>query len=89
MVVATSTVTSQGQISVPAEVRKALGIRAGAQLVWSRNENGDFVIRPKRRTLDDLPMLVGEVSVRLSDGEIREARREFMASRAARSGKKG
>ncbi|MGA9652994.1 MAG: AbrB/MazE/SpoVT family DNA-binding domain-containing protein [Polyangia bacterium] len=45
MLVATSKVTIQGQISVPAEVRKDLGIRAGTELIWDRNEDGDYTVR--------------------------------------------
>lgn len=84
MLVATSKVTSQGQISVPSEVRKALGIRPGTELVWDRRENGEYVVRPKRLTLADLPQVVGKVSVKLSDEELREARRAFLGSRIDR-----
>jgi antitoxin PrlF len=90
MVIATSTVTNQGQISVPAQVRKDLGIRAGTELIWDRNENGDYTVRPKRLTLADVHRVVGSSKVRLTDEEIQQARREFLASRAKRlDGKKG
>lgn len=42
MVLAQSKVTAQGQISVPAEVRKKLGIGPGSVLEW--HEQGDCVI---------------------------------------------
>jgi AbrB family looped-hinge helix DNA binding protein len=84
MLVATSKVTNQGQISVPAEVRKDLGIRAGTELIWDRNENGDYTVRPKRLTLADLHRMVGPSTVRLTDQEIQNARREFLASRTKR-----
>jgi AbrB family looped-hinge helix DNA binding protein len=84
MRVATSRVTIQGQISVPAKVRKDLGIRAGTELIWDRKENGDYSIRPKRLTLADLPQVVGPLTVRLTDRELQAARREFQDSRAKR-----
>jgi AbrB family looped-hinge helix DNA binding protein len=41
---AQSKVTSQGQISVPAEVRKKLGVGPGSVLQWDE-EDGKVVIR--------------------------------------------
>jgi AbrB family looped-hinge helix DNA binding protein len=84
MFVAMSKVTSQGQISVPAEVRRDLGIRSGTELIWDRRENGEYVVRSKRFTLTDLHQIVGAPTVHLSDEELREARGEFLASRMKR-----
>jgi AbrB family looped-hinge helix DNA binding protein len=84
MVVATSRVTNQGQISVPAEVRKELGIRAGTELIWDRNENGEYTVRPKRNTLADLNRIFGSATVRLTNQELQHARREFLGSRMKR-----
>jgi len=44
MTIARSRVTAQGQISVPAEVRRKLGIGPGAVLEWSE-EDGKIVLR--------------------------------------------
>lgn len=88
MVVATSRVTNQGQISVPAEVRKELGIRPGTELIWDRNEKGEYTVRPKRNTLADLNRAFGSASVRLTDQELRHARREFWGARMKRLGAK-
>jgi len=85
MLIAMSKVTRQGQISVPVEVRRALGIRPGSELIWDRNENGEFVVRPKRVTLDDLHQILGAPLVRLTDQEIKDARKAFLASRLTRS----
>jgi antitoxin PrlF len=41
MVIAQSRLTAQGQISVPAEVRKKLGLGPGSVLTW--DEQGDCV----------------------------------------------
>lgn len=82
MVVATSKLTSQGQISIPAEVRRRLGIRPGAQLVWEENKQGEIVVRPKRYTLDDLHKIMGNPKVHLTLQELREARGECWDERA-------
>jgi AbrB family looped-hinge helix DNA binding protein len=48
MVLAQSKLTSQGQISVPAEVRRRLGLGPGSVLEW--DEDGErIVVRKARR----------------------------------------
>ncbi len=89
MQIATSKVTSQGQISVPVEVRRDMGIRPGTELIWDRKPNGEYVVRPKRVTLAELHQVVGKPAVHLSDEELREARHELLESRMKRLGKKG
>lgn len=49
-----SKVTSQGQISVPAEVRRKLGLGAGSSLEWVESENGYQVKRATKYTFDDI-----------------------------------
>jgi antitoxin PrlF len=44
MPIAKSKVTAQGQISVPAEVRKKLGIGPGSMLEWHA-EHGNVIVR--------------------------------------------
>jgi antitoxin PrlF len=44
MALAHSRLTAQGQISVPAEVRRRLGVGPGAVLEWDE-ENGQVVVR--------------------------------------------
>lgn len=54
MPLARSKVTSQGQISVPAEVRKKLGVGPGSILEWE--EDGDKVVvrRAGKYTSEDI-----------------------------------
>ena len=54
MVTAQSKLTAQGQISVPAEVRRKLGIGPGAVLEW--NDDGEQVVvrRVGRYTSEDV-----------------------------------
>ena len=44
MSIAQSKLTAQGQISVPAEVRKRLGVGPGSVLEWEER-NGEIVVR--------------------------------------------
>lgn len=44
MVLAQSKITSQGQISIPASVRRELGLGPGSVIEWE-NENGQIVVR--------------------------------------------
>jgi antitoxin PrlF len=48
MAIAQSRVTAQGQISVPAEVRKKLGIGPGSVLEWHEQDGGVVVRRAGR-----------------------------------------
>jgi len=48
MAIAQSKLTSQSQISVPAEVRKRLGIGPGSILEW-HDEDGNVVVRKAGR----------------------------------------
>ncbi len=44
MSIAQSKLTTQGQISVPAEIRKKLGLRPGSVLEWDES-GGEVVVR--------------------------------------------
>ena len=48
MTIARSRVTSQGQISVPAEVRRKLGVGPGSLLEWDE-DGGKMVVRKAGR----------------------------------------
>ena len=45
---ATATVTSKGQLTIPAEVRKRLGIHAGTRVDFVFAEDGSVQFRPKK-----------------------------------------
>jgi AbrB family looped-hinge helix DNA binding protein len=51
---ATAAVTSKGQITIPAEVRKKLGLKAGDRVRFIEGENGEYVLRPKTGSIMDL-----------------------------------
>lgn len=83
MVVAISKVTQQGQISIPATVRKRLGIRPGhSRIVWDVDSEGRVIIKAEHATADDLHRVIGRPKARLSSKELLRARVEYWNRRA-------
>ena len=54
MAIARSKVTAQGQISVPAEVRKKLGVGPGSVLEWEEQDDRVVVRRAARYTSQEI-----------------------------------
>jgi antitoxin PrlF len=54
MTIARSKITAQGQISVPAEVRRKLGLRPGSILEWHEEGERVVVCRAGRYTFEDI-----------------------------------
>jgi AbrB family looped-hinge helix DNA binding protein len=86
MALAQSKVTAQGQISVPAEVRRKLGIGPGSVLEWE--EEGDAVIVRKagRYTSEDIHRAIfprGKPAAKKA-GEFDEGVRRYMKKKHAR-----
>ena len=50
----TSTVTSKGQITIPIEIRRRLGLRSGDRLEFLFGSDGEVIVRPKRVRLESL-----------------------------------
>jgi AbrB family looped-hinge helix DNA binding protein len=51
---ATASVTSKGQITIPAEVRKDLGLKTGDQVSFIKGENGEYILKPKTGSIMDM-----------------------------------
>ena len=86
MPIAHSKVTSQGQISVPAEVRRKLGVGPGSVLEW--DEEGQWIVvrRAGRYTSEDVHRAVfakKKPKPRTLD-EMKEGIRQSMRKRRAR-----
>jgi antitoxin PrlF len=86
MVLAQSKVTAQGQISVPAEVRRKLGLGPGAVLEW--DEDGErIVVRRAGRYSSEVihrELFVAAPQAR-SPAELKEGIRRHMRKKHARS----
>lgn len=54
MALARSRLTAQGQISIPAEVRRRLGLTAGSVVEWDAEEDRVFVRRIGKYTWEDV-----------------------------------
>jgi antitoxin PrlF len=82
---ATATMTSKGQITIPIETRRRLKLVAGLKVEFIENEHGDIVLRPKTvdiRTLRGCIRYEGP-AVSLEEME-RAIARGLRASRAAK-----
>ncbi len=49
-----ATMTSKGQVTIPADIRKALGLTAGERVVFTQLDDGTTVMRAKTRTILEL-----------------------------------
>jgi antitoxin PrlF len=52
--VASATITSKGQITIPIQVRSALGVDAGDRIDFVEVEKGQFAIVPANRSVREL-----------------------------------
>ena len=41
-----TTVTGKNQVTIPAELARELGIKAGTRLEWNKGRNGELRVRP-------------------------------------------
>jgi antitoxin PrlF len=86
MALAVSKLTAQGQISVPAEVRRRLGVGPGSVLEWA--EEGDQIVvrRVGEYSFEDVHQaLFGETKpAPRSLEELKEGRRAYVRKRHAR-----
>lgn len=86
MTIAQSKVTAQGQISVPAEVRKKLGIGPGSVLEWHEQDGQVVVRRAGRFSSDDLHQALfatGKTKAKRAP-DVKDAIRKYIRRRHAR-----
>jgi len=86
MAIARSKVTAQGQISVPVDVRRKLGIGPGSVLEWDEEGTKIVVRRAGRFSSEDIHrMLFGvQPPETRSLGALREGVRRYVRKRYAR-----
>jgi AbrB family looped-hinge helix DNA binding protein len=49
-----ATMTSKGQVTIPVDIRKALGLNAGERVVFTQLDDGTTIMRAKTRSILDL-----------------------------------
>ncbi|MGA2217438.1 MAG: AbrB/MazE/SpoVT family DNA-binding domain-containing protein [Terracidiphilus sp.] len=54
----TAAITSKGQITIPVEVRKKLGLKTGDRVGFIENENGEYILKPKTGSIMALKGIV-------------------------------
>jgi antitoxin PrlF len=80
-----SKVTAQGQISVPAEIRRKLGIGPGSILEWEQQGECVAVRKAGRYSSEDIHRaLFAKRPARRQLGELKEAIRSHLRSKHAR-----
>jgi len=85
MAIAKSKLTAQGQISVPSEVRKKLGVGPGSVLEWEERNDEVVVRRAGRYSSADIHSALfqrGAPQPRSTD-ELKEGIRKYMYKRHA------
>jgi AbrB family looped-hinge helix DNA binding protein len=86
MALAQSKLTAQGQISVPAEIRRRLGIGPGSVLEWDEEGEKIVVRRVGRYTSEDVHNAVfAKPPKRRPLAELKDGIRNHMKRRHARS----
>jgi antitoxin PrlF len=87
MAIAHSKITAQGQISIPADVRRKLGVGPGSVLEWEQDGDKILVRRAGRFTSEDIHRALfgaGKLKARGVE-ELKEGVRRYIRKRYARS----
>lgn len=83
-----SRVTSNGQVTIPAEIRKDKQIKPGDTMIWSVDDRGTIQVRPLRYSLADLDGILPVIPDADDDfgNVIRDATEEAVTRRLRRPG---
>lgn len=69
-----ATLTSKGQITIPADIRQAMGLMPQDRVVFTRLANGTVVMRAKKRSVQEiagmLKLPTGQAPVAIDDMRI-------------------
>jgi antitoxin PrlF len=86
MPLAHSRVTAQGQISVPAEIRKKLGVGPGSVIEWDEKNDQIIVRKAGRHTLEDVhkALFPDTGPARKASASVKEGIRQHMRQKHAR-----
>lgn len=83
-----SKVTSKGQITIPVDIRKAMGLGPGSEVMFFPDEGGDFIIRTRTGSIRDLRGCLAGYGVPRTDEEMNEIlhRRAYELDEASKTG---
>ncbi len=81
----TATLTSKGQITIPADVRRTLNVQAGDRVEFVQIEPGRYELVPATRSVRELKGLFGKRDRTVTIDEMNRA----IAERGARAGQRG
>lgn len=86
MSLAHSKLTAQGQISVPAEIRKKLGVGPGSVLEWEEKNDEIVVRKAGRHTLEDVheALFPGGSPKRKAPASVKEGIGKYVRQKHAR-----
>jgi antitoxin PrlF len=85
MPIAKSKLTAQGQISVPAEIRKKLGVGPGSVLEWDEQDDKVVVRRSGRYASEDVHRaLFPDRAAVAGESDVKDAARKYIRKRHAR-----
>jgi AbrB family looped-hinge helix DNA binding protein len=86
MSIAKSKITAQGQISVPVEIRKKLGVGPGSTLEWDESDDQVVVRRSGRHTATDVheALFAKGVATPKGSADVKEATRTYVRKKYAR-----
>ncbi|MGA0598035.1 AbrB/MazE/SpoVT family DNA-binding domain-containing protein [Enterovirga sp. CN4-39] len=65
-----ATVTSKGQVTIPAKLRSALGLKSGDKLVFRRSEEGRVEVEALSASLGDLIGIVSQAPTTVDGDQI-------------------
>ena len=83
----TATLTSKGQITIPADVRRELNVQAGDRVEFVQIEPGRFELVAATRSVRELKGMFGKAVRTVSIDEMNRAIAERGASAGARRGR--
>jgi AbrB family looped-hinge helix DNA binding protein len=81
----TATVTTKGQLTIPKEVREALGIKPGTRVDFYEGENGEYIFRPRTGSIRDLEGFLPKLDHIVTIEEMNEAIGDAVAESFLRS----
>lgn len=72
----TATLSTKGQITIPAQIRERLGVDTGDRLEFVEQEDGSFAIRPALEDVKSLKGLLRKPAKRVSIEDMKKAIRK-------------